>query len=691
MAIWEGSVSAAHAPPLPLTHSLCHSLHPTGPAIGVQLLPCSPLHRQEGNALAVYLRPKFPPISLCIFFFFFWLCTSPFRVVLPGLCNQRTHTHHSQSLSRLLKRNHAHFRPGDTKTMPSRSLPRSKLSTKLLNISISSLCKAKQISKAESVITDGIRIGVLPDAVTYNTLIDAYCRFASIDVAYSVLGRMREAGIPPDVVSYNSLMSGAVRKCMLFESLDLFEEMQARGVTPDAWSHNIQMHCLFKLGKPYEANGVFKKAVLCGEVHATTYNIMINGLCKNGYVSHALSLFRNLQRHGFVPQVLTYNALINGLYKAKRWKDAQMVLKEFGESDYEPNAITYTTVMKWSFRRGFFEQGLEILSEMRNLGFTFDGFAYCTVIAAMIKTGRMREAEEIIDIMVSTGIRPDLVSYNTLINLYCRQGRVDDALKLLDEIGEEGLECDQYTHTIIVDGLCKAGNFDGAQRHLYYMNTLGFGYNLVAYNCMIDGLGKAGHIDHAVKLFEEMEGEEVPLCLEGGYQVLRATQRAVLDGLLDIGFTNEARKLRSRIRLARLMDLCWSEVRQQKNGTLTCGESRDSEISEPLSRPQFLCLIEGSACHQGSILGYVTIGPTDRIVREEKRGEEGNCQIDKEEQKKEIMEERMNPVEGKLESMGLKLEHMERSMQAETAAIRKELQKLMRIMGGHLDGNSDGS
>ncbi|WVZ13847.1 hypothetical protein V8G54_011413 [Vigna mungo] len=59
--------------------------------------------------------------------------------------------------------------------------------------------------------------------------------------------------------------------------------------------------------------------------------------------------------------------------------------------------------------------------------------------------------------------------------------------------------------------------------------------------------------------------------------------------------------------------------------------------------------------------------------------------------KKEIMEERMNAVKGKLESMRLKLEHMERSMRAETAIIRKELQELMRMMGGHLDGNSDGS
>ena len=47
-----------------------------------------------------------------------------------------------------------------------------KLSTRLLNISVASFCKAKQLKRAESVIVDGIRLGVLPDVVTYNALIN---------------------------------------------------------------------------------------------------------------------------------------------------------------------------------------------------------------------------------------------------------------------------------------------------------------------------------------------------------------------------------------------------------------------------------------------------------------------------------------------------------------------------------------
>ncbi|KHN26225.1 Putative pentatricopeptide repeat-containing protein [Glycine soja] len=376
---------------------------------------------------------------------------------------------------------------GDSKTMPLWAPLKPTLNTKPLNITVSSLCKAKQIPKAKTAIVDGIRLGLLPDAVTYNPLIDAYCRFATLDVAYSVLAPMHDAGIPHDIVSFNMLISGAVRKSLFSKSLDLFDEMLNRGIWPDAWSHTILMHC--------------------------------NGL----------SLFRNLQRHGFVPQVLTYNALINGLCKARRLKDSRKVMKEFGEYGYEPDA-------------------------MRSLGFAFDGFAYCMVIAAMIKTGRMQEAEEIFEMM----------------------GRLDDVLRLLDEIEGKGLECDQYTHTIIVDGLCQAGNFVGAQRHLNYMNTLGFGYNLVAFNCLLNGLGKVGYIDHALRLFKVMEVKDsftytivvhnlcrakqflcaskvLVSCLKCGYQVLRATQREVIVCLQSIGYANEARRVKSRIRLAQFV------------------------------------------------------------------------------------------------------------------------------------------
>ncbi|KAH7842776.1 hypothetical protein Vadar_009133 [Vaccinium darrowii] len=213
---------------------------------------------------------------------------------------------------------------------------------------------------------------------------------------------------------------------------------------------------------------------------------------------------------------------------------------------------------------------------MKEKGYTFDAFAYCTVMGALIKRGRIDEASEFMENMVRDGIELDMVSYNTLINMYCKKGNLEAAYNLLDEIEKGGFECDKYTHTILIDGLCKASNVEGAERHLRYMNVMGFDSNLVAFNCLLDGLCKAGQVDYAMKVFKSMELKDsftysslvhnlckarrfhsasklLLSCLRSGVKILRSAQRAVLLGLSSSGYSREASKLRSKIRLAKLL------------------------------------------------------------------------------------------------------------------------------------------
>lgn len=98
----------------------------------------------------------------------------------------------------------------------------SSLSTRLLNVCIRSLCKVGRLERSEAIVVDGIRLGCLPDVVTYNTLIDGYCRFIGVDQAHSIVPRMKEAGVMPDVITYNLLIAGATRYCLLEHSLKFF-------------------------------------------------------------------------------------------------------------------------------------------------------------------------------------------------------------------------------------------------------------------------------------------------------------------------------------------------------------------------------------------------------------------------------------------------------------------------------------
>lgn len=161
----------------------------------------------------------------------------------------------------------------------------SRSSTRFSNICIASICKARHLKRAEIVIIDGTILGVSPDVVTYDTLINAYSRFVSFEAAYSVLDRMKEACINPDVFTCNSLIAGAMRHCLLSKCMDLFEEMLEWRIKDDVWSYNTLMRCFFKLGKPDEMNRVF--TILYFVVYLLLQLRLI--LCLRGFARMVLS------------------------------------------------------------------------------------------------------------------------------------------------------------------------------------------------------------------------------------------------------------------------------------------------------------------------------------------------------------------------------------------------------------------
>ncbi|KAF8117186.1 hypothetical protein N665_0012s0190 [Sinapis alba] len=449
------------------------------------------------------------------------------------------------------------------------------ISTKLLNICINSLCKSRNLEKAESLLIDGIRLGVLPNVITYNTLVNGYSRLVGIDEAYAVTHRMKDAGIKPDVSTYNSLISGAAKQLLLTRAHQLFDEMLRSGLSPDMLSYNTLMSLYFKLGRHGEAFRVLNEDVhLSGLVPGVdTYNILLDALCKSGHVDNAVELFKHVKSR-VKPELMTYNILINGLCKSRRVSSVNWMLRELEKAGFTPNAVTYTTMLKLYFKTKMIEKGLKLFLKMKKEGYTFDGYASCAVVSALVKTGRSEEAYQCMHELVRSGRRSgDIVSYNTLLNLYFKDGDLDAVDDLLEEIELKGLKPDDYTHTIIVNGLLSIGHTGGAEKHLLCMGEKGMQPSVVTCNCLIDGLCKAGHVDRAMRLFASMEIRDeftytsvvhnlckdgrlvcasklLLLCYNKGMKIPSSARRAVLSGLRMTVSYQAARKTDHKIKAA---------------------------------------------------------------------------------------------------------------------------------------------
>jgi len=76
------------------------------------------------------------------------------------------------------------------------------------NTVMKGFAQQKEIEKAIQLLDEMCKMGLKPNAITFNTVIDAAVRSSCIADAWRVLARMRDAGLAPDKFTCTTLMKG---------------------------------------------------------------------------------------------------------------------------------------------------------------------------------------------------------------------------------------------------------------------------------------------------------------------------------------------------------------------------------------------------------------------------------------------------------------------------------------------------
>ncbi|XP_074352976.1 pentatricopeptide repeat-containing protein At2g18520, mitochondrial-like [Apium graveolens] len=157
-------------------------------------------------------------------------------------------------------------------------------------ILVDTYCKVRMPNDAEQVveIKTMIRIGVFPDVVTYNLLVDGFCSIY---------------WIAPNCYTFIFLMNGYCKSQKVDKAIELFQKMPAAGLKPE-------VHTTTPLYMVY-----------FGIIHdIQIYTILIDGLCKNKKLDEARNIFD--EQKGVQPDVVIHNVLIRGLCEEGFYEEA---------------------------------------------------------------------------------------------------------------------------------------------------------------------------------------------------------------------------------------------------------------------------------------------------------------------------------------------------------------------------------
>ncbi|CAO2816575.1 unnamed protein product [Amaranthus hypochondriacus] len=262
----------------------------------------------------------------------------------------------------------------------------------------------KSSEEAESFFEEMKEMGVRPDIVSYNCLIDVYCKSREIKKAYKVFDEMHERDISPDVISYTSLIGGLGLIGQPDKARDVLIEMKEYGCYPDV----------------------------------PAYNAAIRNFCIAKRLGNAYQLMDEMVAKGLNPNPTTYNLFLRVFFWSNDLKSAWSLYRRMKVAGCLPNTQSCMFLVRLCKRQEKVEMALELWNDMVEKGFGSYTLVSDVLFDLLCDLGKLVEAETCFVQMVEKGQKPSNVSFRRIKVLMELANKHEELTKLSEKMALVG-------------------------------------------------------------------------------------------------------------------------------------------------------------------------------------------------------------------------------------------------------------
>lgn len=323
--------------------------------------------------------------------------------------------------------------------------------------------------------------------VTYSILVKGYgklCDAENIDMLLQHAAATDDSdhSMKPDTIFFNSLMDAYINCRQLHKAKTILMAM----ILNDKFVNGAMNRDHRTQDLERSENRFFTFAPhACPSPNLRSYNTLLKGYAKYGYVDDALELAEEMKLLGNISgksglwwDHVTTNTLVQAAVVAREFELANDILtqntisiEDKGQSKYRdhPNADAYTTLMDGYAKDGQLKQAIDLLKTMKDRNIQPNEYHYSCLIGSLAREGKIDHAEKMLAHIRSNrivGRNHQRAIYNSYISgLLKRDGMnydetsdddpdryVDKALLILREMIDERVMPDADTVAIILDG-----------------------------------------------------------------------------------------------------------------------------------------------------------------------------------------------------------------------------------------------
>ncbi|XP_010503270.1 PREDICTED: pentatricopeptide repeat-containing protein At3g46610 [Camelina sativa] len=397
----------------------------------------------------------------------------------------------------------------------------------------------KQLREAEKILSDMEEEGIVPNIVTYNTLMVIYMEEGEFLKSLGVLDLVKEKGFEPNPITYSTALLVYRRMEDGMGALEFFVELREK-------------YAKGEIGNEANYDWEYEFVKLENFIGRICYQVMRRWLVKDeNWSTRVLKLLNAMDSAGIKPSREEHERLIwactreehyivgKELYKrirerfpeislsvcnhliwlmgkAKKWWAALEIYENLLDEGPEPNNLSYELVVSHfsillsaASKRGIWRWGVRLLNKMEDKGLKPQSRHWNAVLVACSKASETAAAIQIFKAMVDNGEKPTVISYGALLSALEKGKLYDEAFRVWNHMVKVGIEPNLYAYTTMASVLTGQQKFNLLDTLLKEMASKGIEPSVVTYNAVISGCARNGLSGVAYEWFHRMKSENV--------------------------------------------------------------------------------------------------------------------------------------------------------------------------------------
>eukprot|EP00250_Pteridium_aquilinum_P033257 c5373_g1_i1 orf=98-3787(+) len=331
------------------------------------------------------------------------------------------------------------------------------------------------------------------DVTAWSTLIRGYFESGHNQEAFDCLNEMQEDGILPDQLTYVCILKGCANLAALGPGQKVHSLTVATGFEIDLVVGNNLVVMYNRCGCLEDARAIFDRLP---ERDVITWNAMIDGYTKHGFVETALDLYNQMCRKGMQPNLVTFVCTLKACSAMRNIEQGRQLHAQLIGRGIELDPIIGNSLLDMYSKCGSFEDAL----------FLFDGLSkkavitWNTLIAGYSLHQCGRATLDLFRRMQIEGLKPDSITFVCVLKACLSLLDLEQGKEIHAHIVKNGLEMDIYIGNILISMYGHCGSMEDAHRVFDLMKEK----DVVTWSALMTGYTHSGLGKEVLQIFEKM-------------------------------------------------------------------------------------------------------------------------------------------------------------------------------------------